>query len=202
MAREGPIIICGADISALGLANGLLKHGIAFQVYEADPSLDSRGQGYRIRVHGGGGEVLQDLLSPETWKLFLESCGKLNGMASLSAQEARELPSPFPPGARGPGNSATPLITPGLADHKQLGPYVVDRSVLRHILFRKVESHVTFGKRVDRVEGVTAHFTDGTSVEGARLIVGCDGAKSRLRMMAVPSIKLYDTKSRYMCVEA
>lgn len=65
------------------------------------------------------------------------------------------------------------------------GPfYRLRRSKLRDLLSQHLD--IQFGKRLERItyaqngESVTAHFTDGTTIEGS-LLVGADGARSTTR---------------------
>ena len=46
-----PILIVGAGISGLTLAQALLKEGIPFQIVEQDDSLLSRGAGWGLTIH-------------------------------------------------------------------------------------------------------------------------------------------------------
>lgn len=46
-------------------------------------------------------------------------------------------------------------------------------------------------------KGVKAHFVDGTEVEGA-IIVGADGAGSRLRKELLQNPSIYDTEGRFI----
>lgn len=53
MATPGdkPIIVIGAGLVGLTLAQGLKKAGFSFQVFDRDPSLDARPAGWGITVH-------------------------------------------------------------------------------------------------------------------------------------------------------
>ncbi|HIH2644050.1 TPA: NAD(P)-binding protein, partial [Burkholderia cenocepacia] len=44
------VAIVGAGLGGLALAQALKQAGIAFDVYERDAAIDSRRQGYRIRI--------------------------------------------------------------------------------------------------------------------------------------------------------
>lgn len=48
---QPPVIIVGAGITGLVLAQALKKHSIPFQVYERDPNPEYRGKGWGITIH-------------------------------------------------------------------------------------------------------------------------------------------------------
>ncbi|KAJ5525345.1 Protein phosphatase 2c [Penicillium frequentans] len=63
-------------------------------------------------------------------------------------------------------------------------PYTVDRAVLHTVLLRRLEHKVHWGKSFERYElqddGVTVHFTYGSTATGS-LVVGADGGRSAVR---------------------
>jgi glycine/D-amino acid oxidase-like deaminating enzyme len=61
---DKPIIILGAGLVGLTLAQGLKKHGFHFQVYDRDGSLDERPAGWGITVHWAF-PALEACLPPE-----------------------------------------------------------------------------------------------------------------------------------------
>ncbi len=64
MAAQQKVIIIGAGIAGLSLAQGL-KHatpGIPFHLFERDSSASLRAQGYRIRISSDGAGALKRLL--------------------------------------------------------------------------------------------------------------------------------------------
>ncbi|MCG0583493.1 NAD(P)-binding protein, partial [Burkholderia cenocepacia] len=52
------VAIVGAGLGGLALAQALKQAGIAFDVYERDAAIDSRRQGYRIRIDATGQRAL------------------------------------------------------------------------------------------------------------------------------------------------
>lgn len=80
-----------------------------------------------------------------------------------------------------------------------MNPLNADRAVLRDVLIRGLDSYVTFGKKFVNYEtvgnAVIAHFADSTAIRGS-LLVGADGAGSRVRKQHVPNLRLWDTKGR------
>ena len=64
------VVIIGAGLGGLCLAQGLKRANIGFDVYERDPAADSRLQGYRIRIDPSGQRALEACLPPELFALF------------------------------------------------------------------------------------------------------------------------------------
>lgn len=203
-----PILILGAGISGLALAQGLLQSNISFRLYERDTHFNLRAQGYRVRIIGPGIQALQSVLPPALYTRLEASCainahgGERPG-ARLDALSAEEIENFFgkggPPGAGGPGQS-------GLSGMGGSGVGVVqeplnaDRMVLRSVLMRGLEEFVEFGKEFSTYEitpsGVTVRFSDGSEAQGP-ILVGADGASSRVRKQFLPQLKLVDTEGRF-----
>ncbi|WP_430542995.1 NAD(P)-binding protein [Stenotrophomonas maltophilia] len=93
-ATEGPlsgesvsrihVSIIGAGLGGLALAQALKRGGVAFDVFEADKTLNSRPQGYRIRIDAEGQRALARTLPPELYDLF-------RGTVSTTATSGRFL---------------------------------------------------------------------------------------------------------------
>jgi 2-polyprenyl-6-methoxyphenol hydroxylase-like FAD-dependent oxidoreductase len=77
------------------------------------------------------------------------------------------------------------------------GQYGVSRVVLRTLLLAGLDDVVRFGARFERYDlgddgRVTAHFADGSTATGD-VLVGADGAGSRVRMQYLPHAERIDT---------
>ena len=48
---QSQVLIIGAGITGLVLGQALKKHGIAFSVFERDPSISARGGGWGLTIH-------------------------------------------------------------------------------------------------------------------------------------------------------
>lgn len=189
-----PILIIGAGISGLALAQGLKKHGIAFEIFEKDAEFHSRSQGYRVRLSDEGIEALDDVLSPEHFQKLCNTCGQ--GIQTSNVPSAAF-------DATTPGAPGEPLFKPGqgwkgppgAAQSKVLS---ADRSTVREVLRQGIEN-IQHGKDFERYEehgdGVSIYFRDGTVAHGSSL-VAADGAWSRVRRQLLPDFKLADSEAR------
>lgn len=178
------ILIIGAGLGGLALAQGLKKAGIPFHVFERDPTPDFRPQGYRIKLNGDGATVLKNTISAELWEYFERTCCH----ARLGETNFNAVDGSITASRRGGGPGR-----PGPA------PHTADRTVLRKILLTGLEENISYGKEFSRYivtpTGVIVQFSDGSSEEGA-LLVGADGVRSAVRMQYLPDHKPVDTDGR------
>ncbi|KAI4132827.1 MAG: hypothetical protein LQ338_000531 [Usnochroma carphineum] len=192
MSLPQPILISGAGIGGLALAQGLQKAKIPFRVFERDHAYNLRPQGYRFRLPEAGIIALKQLLSPDLFARVVATCGKIDpekpwANAHLDALSGEAIV--FGPGgpAQGP---------PGANNAEQL---VVDRTVLRAQLIRGLESYIEYGREASSYEvtprGVIVRFADGGEAEGS-FFVGADGSRSRVRKQLAPQLDVVDTEGR------
>lgn len=169
------VVVIGAGLGGLALAQGLRQSGIDVTVFERDASLTARRQGYRLHIDGLARDALAGVLPPRLTRLFHETAGlpragftvlddRLNDVVSIEAE-------------------------PGSVD------FAVDRLVLRQILLSGIEDAVVFGKELSHFEDRTAHFTDGSSVS-CDVLVGADGVNSAVRRQYLPHARVVDTGVR------
>ncbi|KAI0816584.1 FAD/NAD(P)-binding domain-containing protein [Xylaria sp. FL0064] len=157
------IIIIGAGLAGLTLAQCLRKQGASFEIFDSDNDLTTR-HGYAIGVHS----ITEELVSaiPSDMPPLRESADhlvplKLEPQICFYGREGPRI---------GVQNSPdTPCLR------------------LNRLLFRKWLSTnipIQFGKKLQSVEegatGVTVYFEDGTSGSGDMLI-GADGVNSKVR---------------------
>jgi 2-polyprenyl-6-methoxyphenol hydroxylase-like FAD-dependent oxidoreductase len=187
------VLIVGAGLAGLALAQALKKHNIPFKIFEKDERQDFRAQGYRLRIARDGILALQYALTPELWALFEKTTAAFD---------------PAVPGARLDAISGEPLAAPSFQGGKPQGmqnamygdmqPYTVDRATMREVLLTELDD-VHFGKEFKYYETsedeVVAYFGDGSSYNGA-LLVGADGVWSRVRKQLLPNYSLIDTGMR------
>ena len=181
-----PILIIGAGISGLALAQGLLKACIPFRVFERDPGLTIPVQGYRVRINGTGQAALEQILSPLLFSQLKASCA--------------DVINPIPANLDAlTGECVENMLGCILTNFAK--PLNVDRTVLRSVLWQGVEEYVEFGKEFSSYEitstGVAVRFSDSSCVLGT-LVVGADGSRSRVRKQLLPKYQLLDTEGRWI----
>jgi hypothetical protein len=77
-----PVLIAGAGLGGLALANSLSRARIPYLVLERDSDLHGRAQGYRIALDGGGrgnkggADGLRAVLTGENFEVFEKTCGE------------------------------------------------------------------------------------------------------------------------------
>ncbi|GAB9464976.1 hypothetical protein Gpo141_00002397 [Globisporangium polare] len=185
------VIIVGAGIGGLCLAQGLKKHGIPFTVFERDPSPNYRSQGYRLRINSSGYEALKANLFPEDFEVFLRSAGHFQpGYKYVDAQTGHQAPVSAAPFSSKPGN-----------DNSMNNVFSADRAMLRTLLLTDLNEHeIQFGhafKRYDVLSNgrVEVTFENGRVIEGS-VLIGAEGTTSRIRRQYIPkSATLLDTDS-------
>ena len=166
--QKPSILIIGAGLGGLALAQGLVQAGFHVSVFERDLSPTSRAQGYRISIRLLGMAALAALLTPE--KMSRLSLAKVAdvGDGFTCANEKMEPLFKIPAGQE----AAVQLL----------------RSELRSLLQEGI--HIEWSKRLCRFEDkgdqVIAHFEDGSHAAGD-LLVGCDGRASTVREL-LPSV--------------
>ncbi|KAJ4340441.1 hypothetical protein N0V87_002425 [Didymella glomerata] len=167
MENDVPVLIIGAGISGLLLAQQLRQLEIPFQIYERDSSFTARGSGWGLTLHWSL-PALHELLPEHLLSRLRET------YVDLGAVERGEG-STFPffdltTGERKGG-------VPQAGENQRIR---VSRERLRNLLATDIEIQwgKSFKELSDYKTAVVAHFEDGTEVRG-RMLFGCDGNRSR-----------------------
>src|SRR2546429_8210628 len=133
------VLVIGAGLGGLCLAQGLRKAGVDVAVYERDAGLSVRTQGHRIHIDSRGEQALRECLPPSLYDLFLATRGQPSkGITIFSIVDNRleeRVTQPFSEGG------SDEFITIGSA---------VDRLTLRQILLAGLEDIVHFNKAFAR----------------------------------------------------
>jgi 2-polyprenyl-6-methoxyphenol hydroxylase-like FAD-dependent oxidoreductase len=178
------IMIIGGGIGGLCLAQGLRRAGIDVTVYERTQTRTDWLQGYRIHINPHGSKALYDSLPPAVWKRFLDTVSVNDGGFGFATEQLNDL-------LRFAGSEILPEAGPTDAH------YGASRISLREVLLSDLDDVVRHGKTFERYETgvdgrVTAYFSDGTSAN-ADVMVGADGANSRVRQQLLPDAERIDT---------
>ncbi|MCR6482899.1 FAD-dependent monooxygenase [Amycolatopsis sp. OK19-0408] len=172
------VSIAGAGLGGLCLAQGLRGAGIDAEVYERDPAITARFQGYRLVLNQAGFDALRGCLPPR-WHALLDAIvGDAHGERLVLDPQLNRI------GELGPGRTGI----------------VVDRHVLRHLLLTGLTVHTgaaLTGYDVRSDGKVEARFEHGDPVVGD-LLVGADGVGSRVRALLSPQTVPTDTGVRFV----
>jgi 2-polyprenyl-6-methoxyphenol hydroxylase-like FAD-dependent oxidoreductase len=176
------VLIIGAGTGGLCLAHGLRASGMKVRVFERDRTPTDRLQGYRLHISATGNRALQACLPPENFERFVRASAVSNtAVTFLDSKLKRLLQIEIPPADRMAAESERP----------------VSRIALRKILLEGLESVVAFDKTFVSYEPapegrITVRFKDGSTATGD-IVVGADGAGSRLRAQLLPNARRLDT---------
>jgi 2-polyprenyl-6-methoxyphenol hydroxylase-like FAD-dependent oxidoreductase len=174
--------IIGAGTGGLCLAQGLKQDHIEVQVFERDHAPTDRLQGYRLSISAIGRRALEACLPEGLFEKLLANCAKPSeSVTFLDHHLNRLLVIDLPPGDREDADSELP----------------VSRIALRRILSEGLSDVIHYGKKCvafedERQGAVTARFEDGSFTIGD-VLIGADGAASRLRAQLLPHARRVDT---------
>ncbi|NJP28978.1 FAD-dependent monooxygenase [Microbispora sp. SCL1-1] len=169
------ISIIGAGPGGLTCARILQRHGIAVTVWDRDPDADARDQGGSLDLHEEDGQ------------LALREAGLLEEFFALARFEGQEMRRLDPAGR---------VLAHHLPAEGEMISPEIDRGQLRDLLLRSLApGTVRWGRTLESVSRPiggprTLTFTDGTAVE-ADLVIGADGAFSRVRAAVSPATPRY-----------
>ncbi|CAM1507503.1 Fc.00g071440.m01.CDS01 [Cosmosporella sp. VM-42] len=187
MSASKPILISGAGLASLLLAQSLRLSKIPYRIFERETSFTFRAQGYRLRLSAEGLDAIESVLDAKTWQRFWDRCGKTGG-SGFTAYDA----------VTGEVTEQVAAEKLSSRDGKVVG---IARGDMRRIFAEGCEDHIEWGKHVTGYElttdGVRAVFTDGSkSIEGS-MLVGGEGIYSKVaKQVSGGKLKVYDTGAR------
>ncbi|SAL65927.1 monooxygenase [Caballeronia udeis] len=173
------VIIIGAGTGGLCLAHGLKQAGINVTLYERDRTRTDGLQGYRVGINAHGVASLKACLPPDLFATFVATCARTPRHFNVLTERLTEL------------------LSVTLDEESMGGGKSVSRMTLRQVLMTGLEQHIHFDKTFTRYEqhangSVTAFFDDGTQAT-ADLLIGADGARSKVRRQLLPEARLDNT---------
>ena len=197
------ILISGAGISSLLLAQSLLRASIPFLIFERDSSFSFRAQGYRLRLSSEGLNAIESVLGPEEFQRFWDECGKTRGVgfAAIDATTGAKIPEAAKDGNRekaGDEKVGGPSEALTSRDGKIVG---ISRGDMRKFFMSGCESYIHWSHHVTSYEltshGVRAVFADGSKSVDGDMLVGGEGIYSKVaKQLSQGRLKVYDTGAR------
>lgn len=176
------ILIVGAGTGGLCLAHGLHASAIDVRIFERALTPTDRIQGYRLNIGATGNRALQACLPPENYRRFVDASAKSSTSVSFFDHQLQRL-------------LRIDIAEVDRASVESERP--ISRIALRKVLLDGVEHLISFGRTFERYEEspdgqIIAHFEDGSAEHGT-LLVGADGANSRVARQLLPGIERIDT---------
>lgn len=160
------VLIVGAGLSGLTLAQILRKNGVSYEIFERDKSAEARSQGWAIALHGPVLADLQEHMPDDIGPI--ECTNHLVPLDHLPAQFAFY-------------HTEKPDMRIGVEDDDKGKIVRANRQRLRDWLRTYIP--VQYDRRAVEVvedEKVTVHFENGTSATGD-ILVGAEGSRSAIR---------------------
>jgi|SRR5579884_1630863 len=172
------VLIAGAGIAGLTLAQGLRREGVECEVFERDP-LETWRTGYLLNLDAEGDAGLAACLPPALYELFVRASGE-----TMAWHDRSVVVDPQ-------GNELTSMPHVGAPATGERPPTNIDRRTFRQILLAGLDDAVRHGCEVAGVEAgdssVRLRLADGTVVEGD-VLVGADGVGSAVRRALMPGV--------------
>jgi 2-polyprenyl-6-methoxyphenol hydroxylase-like FAD-dependent oxidoreductase len=169
------IAVIGAGPGGLTCARILQRHGIDVAVYDSDASATARDQGGTLDMH------------PDTGQHALRATGLWHGFTALARPEGEQM--------RLVARDGCILFDAAPPPDGQGNPEI-DRGQLRDLLLGSLApGTIRWGHKLERAEPLgdgrhRLHFTHGHRTE-TDLVVGADGAWSRVRRMLTDAVPIY-----------
>jgi 2-polyprenyl-6-methoxyphenol hydroxylase-like FAD-dependent oxidoreductase len=178
MSGRTRILIAGAGIGGLTLAQSLRRGGLDVAVYERDPTPATRNQGYRIHIDPNGNAALRACLPAEVLEQVRRTSGINGDLVAAYTQRLERVSARVFPDI--PGEEIT---------H-------VDRDTFRRGLLTGLTGTVHFARTVAAYHltgsgRVRVEFAEGGGDEGD-VLVAADGSGSAVRRQLLPHATVRD----------
>jgi 2-polyprenyl-6-methoxyphenol hydroxylase-like FAD-dependent oxidoreductase len=182
--QQPKIAIIGAGPASLALANVLRKHSVPFTVFESSPEL--RTQGGSLDLHPESGQLA--LKEAGLWEQFMKHARPESDVMKIVTMDGEVL-----------WDENTVDKQEVKEEEKYDGRPEIDRIALANLMFENLaKGAVKFGRKLKEVvpsatqEGqYKLHFSNGTQETGFDLVVGGDGAWSKVRKLLDPTMPSY-----------
>ncbi len=182
------VLIIGAGLGGLCLAQTLRQSNIDIEIFERDSSPWDRPQGYRLHLEADALNALREVLPADLHRLFLATAMRTEPFTTILKRDLSVIKRV--PTDDGQDGQYWPDLMSGGKNHCN-----VDRGTLREIALMGLERCCHFGKKLTGYEntpdGVVATFADGTSATGD-VLIGADGIRSIVRQQRAPHLAIMD----------
>jgi 2-polyprenyl-6-methoxyphenol hydroxylase-like FAD-dependent oxidoreductase len=181
------VLVIGAGLGGLCLAQGLRRMGIECVVFEQQCAREDNLSGYGLHIDINGKQALRQCLPHGLWTMFLESSAPAGAKVRFRDPQLRVLAE----------RDVAQISKASAVGIERRG---IGRDQLRDILLGDIESefplNVQWGKAFTRYEicangQVHAYFKDGTVVAGD-ILIGADGPHSLVRKQYLSAIERLD----------
>jgi len=188
MSQRTQVAIIGGGTGGLCLAQALHGAGVSVAVYERSRTRTERLQGYRVHINPHGAAALHECLPADLWQAFVDTSGTTGGNFGFVTEQLRSL------------MFLDEDDIAGSAPEPHQAHYSVSRITLHQVLSSRLDGILHYGKEFERYEhnadgSVTCFFGDGSRAI-ADVVVGADGASSRMRGQLLPHAERVDTGIR------